>query len=72
VIASTKLLAQLNQITSDWDTSPFLFGFSMVNLWSLDPDAGAALVEQQQSEDPIQVDPVVLEDILVHTNRHPT
>lgn len=71
VIASTKLLAQLNQLTSDWETSPFLFGFSMVNLWSLDPDAGAALVEQQQSEDPIQVDPVVLEDILIHTNRHP-
>lgn len=71
VIASTKLLAQLNQVTADWDTSPFLFGFSLINLWSLDPESGAALIEQRQADDPICVDPVVLEDILVHTNRHP-
>ncbi len=71
VIASTKLLAQLNQITADWDTSPFLFGFSLINLWSLDPDSGAALVEQRQAEEQIDVDSVVMEDILVHTNRHP-
>lgn len=71
VLASTKLLAQLNQITADWDTSPFLFGFNMINLWSLDPESGAALVEQRQAEETISVDPVVLEDILIHTNRHP-
>ena len=71
VIASTKLLAQLNQITATWETSPFLFGFNMINLWSLDQDSGAALVEQRQAECPIYVDPIVLEDILVHTNRHP-
>ena len=53
ILTSTKLLAQLNEITADWETSPFLFGFSMVNLWSLDDDAAAALVEQRQSDQPI-------------------
>lgn len=71
ILTSTKLLAQLNQITADWDTSPFLFGFSMVNLWSLDPDAAAALVRQSQSEQPLDVPPALLEDILNQTNRHP-
>jgi hypothetical protein len=71
ILTSTKLLAQLNQITAGWDTSPFLFGFSMVNLWSLDPDAAVALVEQQQSEQPLEVDPSLVEDILGQTNRHP-
>ena len=64
ILTSTKLLAQLNEITADWDTSPFLFGFSMVNLWSLDDDAAVALVEQRQSDHPIQVDPALLEEIL--------
>ena len=71
ILTSTKLLAQLNQITAGWDTSPFLFGFSMVNLWSLDPEAAAALVEQRQSEQPLQVEPALLEDILGQTNCHP-
>lgn len=71
VIASTKQLAQLNQITADWETSPFLFGFNMVNLWNLDPDAAVDLIQQRQAQTSIEVDPMVLEDILVHTNRHP-
>ena len=71
VLTSTKVLAQLNQITADWDTSPFLFGFSMLNLWSLDADAAIALIEQRQTEHAIAVDAQVLEDILLHTNRHP-
>lgn len=71
ILTSTKLLAQLNQVTAGWETSPFLFGFSMVNLWSLDPDAAASLVEQRQSERPLAVEPALLEDILSHTNRHP-
>ena len=71
VITSTKVLAQLNQLTADWDTSPFLFGFSMLNLWSLDADAAIALIEQQQTERAVTVDAQVLEEILLHTNRHP-
>ena len=71
VLTSTKVLAQLNQITADWDTSPFLFGFSMLNLWSLDAEAAIALIEQKQTEHAVTVDAQVLEDILLHTNRHP-
>ncbi len=71
ILTSTKLLAQLNELTADWETSPFLFGFSMVNLWSLDPEASGALVAQQQSGYPLAVDPLLLEEILEQTNRHP-
>jgi hypothetical protein len=71
ILTSTKLLAQLNELTADWETSPFLFGFSMVNLWSLDEDAAVALVEQRQSANPIPVEPGILEDVLNQTNRHP-
>jgi hypothetical protein len=71
ILTSTKLLAQLNGITADWDTSPFLFGFSMVNLWSLDEAAAAALVTQRQSDHQIEVDPTLLDEILGQTNRHP-
>jgi len=71
IIASTKLLVQLNELTTDWPTSPFLFGFNLVNLWSLDQDAAVALIEQQQAERRVHVDAAVREEILVHTNRHP-
>ncbi|MBW7881606.1 MAG: hypothetical protein H3C34_03025 [Caldilineaceae bacterium] len=71
VMASTKLLAQLNDVTGSWDTSPFLFGFNMVNLWSLDVESAISLIRQSQTEPHVTVDPVVLEDVLLHTNRHP-
>lgn len=71
VITSTKLLSQLNEITIDWNTSPFLFGFSLANLWRLDPGASVALIQQQQNDNPVQVDARILDDVLVHTNRHP-
>ncbi len=71
ILTSTKLLAQLNEITADWETSPFLFGFSMVNLWSLDDDSASALVEQRQSDHPFGVDPALMDEVLEQTNRHP-
>lgn len=71
IIASTKLLVQLNELTTDWPTSPFLFGFNLVNLWSLDQEAAVALIEQRQAERQVYVDVTVREEILLHTNRHP-
>ncbi|MFN8466384.1 MAG: hypothetical protein U0X20_12575 [Caldilineaceae bacterium] len=71
ILTSTKLLAQLNELTADWETSPFLFGFSMVNLWSLDDDSASALVEQRQSDHPFSVDPALMDEVLEQTNRHP-
>lgn len=70
VITSTKLLSLLNN-TPETGTAPFLYGFSMVNLWSLDPQASSDLIEQRQNEYPVQVDEVVRENILTNTNRHP-
>lgn len=71
MVASTKLLIQLNELTADWPTSPFLFGFNLVNLWSLDQDAAVALIEQHQADRQVHVDAAVCEEILLHTNRHP-
>lgn len=71
MIVSTKLLIQLNDLTADWPTSPFLFGFNLVNLWSLDQDAAVALIEQHQTARQVHVDTAVREEILLHTNRHP-
>lgn len=71
VITSTKLLSQLNHVGPDFNTSPFLFGFSLVNLWSLDIDASTALARQEQSADPIEIEDSLLENILTDTNRHP-
>ncbi|OUC04916.1 hypothetical protein RY27_30440, partial [Litorilinea aerophila] len=71
IITSTKLLARLNDLSAGWTTSPFLFGFSLVNLWKLDVNASVALIRQTQSPEPVQVDDQTVEDILTHTNRHP-
>lgn len=71
IIASTKLLVQLNVLTADWPTSPFLFGFNLVNLWSLDRDAALALIQQHQAAYHVCVEAAVCEEILLHTNRHP-
>ncbi len=71
VMASTKLLVRLNELTADWPTSPFLFGFNLANLWSLDDEAATALIEQRQADLPVQVDLAVREEILHHTHSHP-
>ena len=71
IMTSTKLLMQLNDLTRNWLTSPFLFGFSLVNLWSLEPEASASLVQQDQSNAPVLVEQARLDEILRHTHRHP-
>lgn len=71
VITATKLLMQLNDLTRHWLTSPFLFGFSLVNLWSLDPDSSMDLVLQRQREIDVEVSQERVEQILMHTHRHP-
>ncbi len=71
VMTSTKLLSHLNDLTSGWTTSPFLFGFSLVNLWSLDYDSAVALVRQAQADASVEVGDALVQEILVHTNRHP-
>ena len=71
IITSTKLLAQLNDLTADWETSPFLFGFSLANLWSMDPQASVDVILQRQGTYQMDVPQPIMEDLLLHTHRHP-
>lgn len=72
IMTSTKLLLRLNEGEYTANTSPFLFGFQMVNLWSLDTQAAQQLVLQgQQPEKAMEVSPALVDEILVQTNRHP-
>jgi hypothetical protein len=71
VMVATKSLMQLNDLSLGWNTSPFLFGVNLVNLWSLDPEASRALVLQKQSHSPLDVDDDLVEEVLTHTHRHP-
>ncbi|MEM7531025.1 MAG: AAA family ATPase [Chloroflexota bacterium] len=72
LITSTKLLSKLNENSGEWNTSPFLFGFSLVNLWSLDQDASESLVRQHQFERcQMEIPESIVEEILMHTNSQP-
>jgi hypothetical protein len=71
IVASTKLLAQLNQVTATSQRGPFLSGFTIMHLWNLDTDAAVALVEQRQTGQPVAVAPAIREAILKHTSCHP-
>ncbi len=71
IMTSTKLLMQLNDLTRNWLTSPFLFGFTLVHLWSLEPEASVSLVMQEQSQTPVNVERERIDEILRHSHRHP-
>lgn len=71
VMTSTRLLATLNSLNSEWATSPFLFGFNLVNLTRLEDAAARALVRQLQGEKTVQAADGVVDDILIHTNGQP-
>ena len=71
IMTSTKLLMQLNDLTRNWLTSPFLFGFTLVHLWSLEPEASVSLVLQEQSNTPVNVERERINEILRHSHRHP-
>ncbi|MDE0075880.1 MAG: ATP-binding protein [Caldilineaceae bacterium] len=71
IMTSTKLLMQLNDLTRNWLTSPFLFGFTLVHLWSLEPEASVSLALQEQSHSPVSVERERINDVLRHSHRHP-
>ena len=71
VMTSTKLLAELNHLNSEWPTSPFLFGFNLVSLTRLEENAARALVRQLQGDQEVQANDGVVDDILIHTNGQP-
>lgn len=71
VMTSTKLLARLNQGAAQWATSPFLFGFSVVNLPRLDDTAARALVRQVQADVPVHAGDSEVDDVVIHTDGQP-
>jgi hypothetical protein len=71
VMTSTRLLAELNRVNSEWSTSPFLFGFNLVNLSRLDEDAARSLIRQHQGEEQVLAADGVVDDVLNHTNGQP-
>ncbi|MCC6458497.1 MAG: ATP-binding protein [Caldilineaceae bacterium] len=71
IMTSTKLLAELNKLTSEWTTSPFLFGFNLVSLTRLDEDSARALVRQLQGDQEVLAPDGVVDDVLIHTNGQP-
>lgn len=71
IMTSTKALAEINDMGDGWETSPFLFGFALCNLWEMDWAASRDLIRQAQSIEPVQATDQVVETICDHTNRHP-
>ena len=71
IMTSTKALAEINDVGDDWETSPFLFGFALCNLWEMDWASSRDLVRQAQSVEPVQATDQVIETICDYTNRHP-
>jgi hypothetical protein len=70
VLTSTRLLSRLNHLNAGWDTSPFLFGFQLVNLWALGSDMSAALIRQTQAT-PVHVPDTLVAQIQAYCNGHP-
>lgn len=71
VMTATKRLAELNDLSRDWDTSPFLYGVTPRYLGRLERDDALALVRQTQSLAPPSVPIGVAEAVLAATDGHP-
>lgn len=71
VIAATKQLEELNDLSRDWDTSPFLFGVTPRFLGRLTPEETAAVIRQSQSGSPIPADDATVAAITAASGGHP-
>ena len=71
ILASTNAFAQMNEVSRDWLTSPFLYGFAPRLLSSLSPEDATALVRQTQGPEPVKVSDETVAAIQEHTNNHP-
>jgi hypothetical protein len=70
VMASTKSLARLHEVTRDWPTSPFLYDFAPLYIDGLEPEDAEALMRQQQ-RNPVQVNRDAIRRIHHYTGDHP-
>lgn len=71
VLAATKVLSRINDLSRDWPTSPFLFGLGLRNLTSLTDEEAAALIRQDQSSQPVEVSAEQVQQIRQITHNHP-
>ncbi len=70
VLASTKTLASLQEITRDWPTSPFLTDFAPFYLDGLAREDAEQLMRQEQ-RNPVHVTPETIRRIHDFTGDHP-
>ena len=70
VMASTKSLSLLHDVTRDWPTSPFLYDFAPLYLDGLERKDAESLVRQQQRH-PVQVSADAIRRIHRYTGDHP-
>jgi len=70
ILASTKVLASLQEISRDWPTSPFLAGFAPFYLDGL-ARADAEKLMRQEQRNPVHVTPETIRRIHDFTGDHP-
>lgn len=74
VMASTRMIYQMQDICAEWPTSPFLEGFDLSQaLGCLSPHSVRALVSQAQAfeDEQVQADAEIADQIIEATNGHP-
>lgn len=71
VMTSTKILSKINELDANWHTSPFLFGFGMLNLTGLDHESTVGLIRQTQDDMAVTVSDELVQQIMQASNNHP-
>lgn len=71
IMASTKGLLRLNDLSTDWPTSPFLTSFAPRNLAGLDAVSSAQLIRQEQGSTLVAAAPEQVAQIREVTGDHP-
>lgn len=71
VLAATKRLSLLNDLSKDWLTSPLLHGFTPVYLSNLSAPETEALARQIHRRPPVEASPDTIQRIYRETGGHP-
>ncbi len=71
IMASTKGLLRLNDLSAHWSTSPFLTSFAPRNLAGLDAASAGQLIRQEQSDTPVTASREQIAQIREVTGDHP-
>ncbi len=71
ILSSTKSFTRIDRLENEWETSPFLYGFTTRYLAGLTPTEASALIRQTQSARPVAASEEVVRHIQWHTNNHP-